>query len=128
MLNWTEMCFSDLFWIIGQCKIIVSNSIRTHHLPSLLSKCSKQFKLLNHRFKQHHNAPFSVLASNLFLSSSNFTNIVSNSVRMHITIFIFKTIFSYSVRIRHLLSLLSTCYHHLQLPKASFKMRKNGTF
>ena len=44
----------------------VSDSASKHHLASLLSKCSKQFQLSNHRFKQR-------------------PNVSTNSVRMHHT-------------------------------------------
>ena len=45
---------------------ILRKFVRIHHLASLVSNFSKQFQLPNHRFKQHQNAPFSVLAFNIF--------------------------------------------------------------
>ena len=86
-----------------------SKSVRMHHLASLVSNCSKQFQLPNHRFKQRPNASTSFLAFKIFsavptsrasfqiasectihrpsfqhfLSSSNFLKIVSSSDRMH---------------------------------------------
>ena len=55
-------------------------SVQMHHLASLLSTFSKQFQLPKDCFKQRQNA------SLLFLSSYNFKNIVSNSVRVHHTL------------------------------------------
>ena len=59
-----------------------SNSGRMHHFASLLSKYAQVFQLPKHRFKQRPNAPFCVIDFK-FPSSSNFKNIVSNSIRMH---------------------------------------------
>ena len=58
-----------------------SESVRLHHLASLLSKCSKQFQPLKHRFKQRQNAPFSFLRFKF--KQFELPNHRSNSVRMH---------------------------------------------
>ena len=74
-----------------------------------------------------HN--FATLLLN-FLGSSNFKNIVSNSVRMHNKSSLISKcsqlfqlqIFPYSVRVH------CPCFQHFLLSKTSFKMRKNAPF
>ena len=94
-----------------QLQNTVSNSARMSHLAFLLLKFSQQFQLPKHRFIELQNAPSIVLDFNMV--SANPSS---------------KRIFSYSVRMHHLLSLLSTFSHHFQLTKTSFKMRKNAPF
>ena len=77
----------------------------------------------------------------LRVRSSNFQNTVSNSIRMHYLFFLllkfsqnaqyivldFK-MFSAGPTSEKILSLLSAFTHHFQIPKTSFKMRKNVPF
>ena len=103
--------FAFIFSQQFQLQNTVSNSARMSHLAFLLLKFSQQFQLPKHRFIELQNAPSIVLDFNMV--SANPSS---------------KRIFSYSVRMHHLLSLLSTFSHHFQLTKTSFKMRKNAPF
>ena len=116
----------------------VSNSIRMHHFFSLLSNFSQQFQRHINRFKQRQNVSFCVLAlkkisavptlRTSFQIAPECTILSSLSSKCSQVFQLPKTIFSYSVRVQHLLPVLSTLSHHFQLPKPSFKMRKNTPF
>ena len=82
-----------------------------HYFASMLLKFSHHFKLQKHCYKQRQNAQFCVLAFSETDLSSNFKNIVSNSVKMY-----------------YLLSLLSTFSQHFQVPKTTFNQCQNTTF
>ena len=92
-------CFHNFLSSTNFLKI-ASNSARQHHVASLLLKFSQHFQFQEHRFKQRQNAPYTVLDFKTF-----------SGVRTSET---------YSVRMQHLLSLLSTFSHQFQLPNTSF--------
>ena len=108
-----------------------------HDVFSLLSKCSQQFQLPITRFKQRQSAPFCVLGfkfshqfqlqEHRFKQRQNAPYIVFD-FKMLSAVSTSEKIVSYSVRMHHLLSLLSTFSQHFQLPKTSFKMRNNAPF
>ena len=104
----------------------VSNSIRMHHFFSLLSNFSQQFQRHINRFKQRQNVSFCVLAlkkisavptlRTSFQIAPECTILSSLSSKCSQVFQLPKTIFSYSVRVQHLLPVLSTLSHHFQLP------------
>ena len=88
-----------------------------HHFSPCFLKLSQQFQLFTNRFKQHQNASCFLLA---FKFSQQF-QFPKYRFKQH-------QICSYSVRMHHLLPMLSTFSHHFQLPKTSLKMGKNASF
>ena len=110
ILRKASECTIQLSWfqLIQAVPTSITNSARMHHLASLLSAFSSSS---NFHYKQRQNETFSFLVSKC-----------SQLSQLH------KEKKSYSVRMHHLLSLLSTFSHHFQLPKTSFKMRKNAPF
>ena len=105
--------FSWLFSILlssSSFENVVSNSIKMHHF-FLLFKNFSAVPTSRTSFQIAAECTIYRLWFQKLLSCSNF-----------------RKIFTYSVRIHHLLSLLSTCSHHFQLPKTSFKMPNNAPF
>ena len=117
------------------------NYFRMHHYASFFSQFSLQFQhqkssfqialestIQRSRLLLTFSQQFQLLKTVSNLTSFIFENIVLNSVRTHHIILsliskrsqLFQLQIFYSVRIHHLLSLLSTCSHHFQLPKTSF--------
>ena len=106
--------FSPCFLKLSQQFQLFKNRFKQHqNAPCFLLafKFSQQFQFPKYRFKQHQKAPFCVLAFKMFSAVPTSERVCSYSVRMH-----------------HLLPMLSTFSHHFQLPKPSLKMRKNASF
>ena len=92
-----------------------------HHLASLLSKCSKQFQLPKHRFKQRQNASTCFLAFTFFKAAPSSKTSFKN-IRLYLFLLVFsnsnlKNVASNSVRMQQFVSLIQKCSQLFQLQR-----------